>query len=229
MALKKVKKQNISDIVFHQLEECILNGEWLPGTKIPSENTLAANLGVSRVTIRTALQRLNSMGLVEAKQGGGTYIKLSSEGDTLRLIKPILLQNKPDVKYFLEYRLLIEPEMAALAAERATDVQLEEIKKHLEKYETAVNNGNTSAILPNDSMLHYSIAKASSNPIIAKTYEIIKDIYMQNLAQIVADVGAYSGVQYHRKIVDAIINRDPSNARLFMRLHLAETVELYSK
>jgi GntR family transcriptional repressor for pyruvate dehydrogenase complex len=229
MALKRVKKQNISDIVFHQLEECILSGEWLPGTKIPSENTLAANLGVSRVTIRTALQRLGSMGLIEAKQGGGTYVKISSEGDTLRLIKPILLQTKPDVKYFLEYRLAIEPEMAALAAERATDEQIAQIKKYLELYEEAVKNADTDAIQPNDSLLHYSIAIASANPIIIKTYEIIKDLYMQNLAQIVADVGADAGVQYHRKIVDAITQRDPSSARYFMRLHLGETVELYSR
>ena len=226
---QKERLENISDIVFHQLEDCILSGEWLPGSKIPSENTLCANLGVSRVTIRTALQRLGSMGLIEAKQGGGTYVKLSSEGDTLRLIKPILLQTKPDVKYFLEYRLAIEPEMAALAAERATDAQLAEIKKYLELYEEAVKLGNTDAIQPNDSMLHYSVAIASANPIIIKTYEIIKDLYMQNLAQIVADVGAHSGVQYHRKIVEAIIRRDPSSARYFMRLHLGETVELYSK
>ena len=229
MALQKVKKQNVSDIVFKQLEQCILDGEWEQGAKIPSENTLAQNLGVSRVTIRNALQRLSSLGLIEARQGGGTYVKKSGEADTLELIKPILLQTKPDIKYFLEYRLVIEPQMASLAAERATEDQIDTMKKYLERYEMAVEIGNSEAILPNDSLLHYSIAQASANPLIIKTYEIIKDIYSQNLAQIVADVGADAGVQYHRKIVDAIVSKNAADAKKYMRRHLRETLEMYTR
>lgn len=227
MALQKVKKQNISDIVYDQLEQNILNGEWKPGAKIPSENMLSAQLGVSRVTVRNALQRLSSIGLIVAKQGGGTYVKQSDDGDTLQLIKPILAQTKPDVKYFLEYRLVVEPEMAALAAERVTPEQLDRMKYYLKKYEDAVQANDKQEILPNDSKLHYSIAIASANPLIIKTYEIIKDIYSLSLAQIVKDVGADAGIKYHRRIIEAIAAGDVLAARENMRAHLSETIQLY--
>ena len=226
MALEKVKKQNISDIVFQQLEQNILTGEWPRGTKIPSENTLASQLGVSRVTVRNALQRLSSIGLIEAKQGGGTYVRMLPEGETLELIKPILAQTKPDVKFFLEYRLAIEPEMAALAAERATPDQLERMQKYLTQYEQAVSSGDKDAIFFNDSQLHYAIATASANPLIIKTYGIIKDIYSLSLAKIVMDLGPEAGIAFHRKIVEAILLRDISGAREAMRAHLTETIRL---
>jgi len=229
MALQKINKQNVSDIVYQQLEQCILEGVWQPGEKIPSENTLAEQMSVSRVTIRNALQRLSSIGLIEARQGGGTYVKLLDEGQTLQLIKPILMQTKPNIKFFLEYRLAIEPEIAALAAQRVTPAQMAQIQKHLQDYEYAVQTGDTDSIEPQDAMLHYAIAVASDNPLIIKIYEIIKDIYGQNLSQIVRDVGVDAGIRYHRKIVNAIALGNAADARTFMRKHLSETVRLYTQ
>ena len=229
MALQKISKQNVSDIVYQQLEQCILEGVWAPGEKIPSENALATQMSVSRVTIRNALQRLSSIGLVEAKQGEGTYVKVNDEGQTLRLIKPILMRTKPDMKYFLEYRLAIEPEIAALAAQRATPEELSEIQMHLQAYEKAVAMGDVTTIQPQDAQLHYAIAVASHNPLIIKNYEIIKDLYGQNLAQIVQDVGSDAGVRYHKKIVNAIALGNAADARTFMRKHISETVRLYNQ
>ena len=229
IALQKINKQNVSDIVYQQLEQCILEGVWKPGEKIPSENALAEQLGVSRVTIRNALQRLSIIGFVEARQGGGTYVKKENEGQTLQLIMPILMQTKPNAKYFLEYRLAIEPEIAALAAQRVTPEQLEQIQTHLHAYENAVQTGNVDAIEPQDALLHYTIAVASNNPLIIKIYEIIKDIYGQNLAQIVRDVGVDAGIRYHRKIVNAIALGNAADARTYMRKHLSETVQLYQR
>lgn len=229
MALQKINKQNVSDIVYQQLEQCILEGVWQPGEKIPSENALAEQLGVSRVTIRNALQRLSSIGLVEAKQGGGTYVKTNDEGQTLQLIMPILLRTKPDVKYFLEYRLAIEPEIAALAAQRVMPEQMAQIQLHLKAYEEAVVSNDAESIEPQDAQLHYAIAVASNNPLIIKIYEIIKDIYGQNLAQIVHDVGVDAGIRYHKKIVNAIALGNAADARTYMRKHLSETVQLYTR
>jgi len=229
MALQKINRQNVSDIVYQQLEACILEGTWKPGEKIPSENKLAEQMGVSRVTIRNALQRLSSIGLVEARQGGGTYVKMNDEGQTLLLLKPILMQTKPDVKYFLEYRLAIEPEIAALAAQRVLPEQMAQINSHLQAYEKAVQRGDMAAAEPADAALHYAIAVASHNPLIIKIYEIIKDIYGQNLSQIVRDVGADAGIRYHRKIVNAIALGNAADARTYMRKHLSETVLLYDR
>ena len=227
MALQKINKQNVSDIVYQQLEQCILEGVWAPGEKIPSENTLSQQLGVSRVTVRNALQRLSSIGLVTARQGGGTYVSAKDEGQTLLLLKPILMQSKPDVKYFLEYRLAIEPEIAALAAQRVSPAQMEQIQQHLRDYEAAVGQGDMESAEPADAALHNAIAVATDNPLIVKIYEVIKDLYGQNLSQIVRDVGADAGIRYHRKIVNAIALGNAADARTYMRKHLSETIRLY--
>ncbi len=228
MKLHKIRKQSISDMVYHQLEQCVLEGVWQPGQKIPSENALATQLDVSRATVRNALQRLSQIGLVEARQGGGTYVKNNDDGQILQVLKPLLIQTKPDVKYFLEYRLAFEPEIAALAAERVTPEQMEQIQNSLAQYEEVCRTGNIKSIEQCDLQLHYAIAIASANPLIIKIYEVIKDIYGLNLSQIVQDVGVDAGTRYHRKIVNAIALGNPADARSFMRKHLSETVRLYA-
>lgn len=229
MELQKINKQNVSDMVYQRLEQCILEKQWLPGEKIPGENALAQQMGVSRVTVRSALQRLSSMGLIEARQGDGTYVKKQEEGETLQLLRPYLLQTRPDVKYFLEYRLAIEPEIAAMAAERVTPQKLELICRSLSHYLDAVKDGNPEAIRFYDFQLHYAIAVASENPLIILIYDICKELYSSNLSQIVTDVGTEAGTQYHRKIVDAISLGNSADARTYMRKHLEETVRLYRR
>ncbi len=139
-----------------------------------------------------------------------------------------MIQTKPDVKYFLEYRLAFEPEIAALAAERVTPEQMEQIQQCLAQYEEACSTGDIKVIEQCDLQLHYAIAIASANPLIIKVYEVIKDIYGLNLAQIIQDVGVDAGIRYHRKIVNAIALGNPADARSFMRKHLSETVRLYA-
>ena len=92
----------------------------------------------------------------------------AATGAMLHLIKPILMQTKPDVKYFLEYRLAVEPEIAALAAQRVTQEQMMQIQAHLQAYEDAVRSGDVESIEPQDAQLHYAIAVASQNPLFIK-------------------------------------------------------------
>ena len=145
----------------------------------------------------------------------------------MQLLKPILTQMKPDVRYFLEYRLAMEPEMAAMAAQRATQAQMEQMQEYVGLYEAAVRENREEEILPYDSKLHYAIAEASANPLIIKTYELLKEIYSRNLSQIVQDLGPVAGIRYHKKIVEAICSRDSEAARDYMRYHLQETIDLY--
>ena len=228
MALKKIKKQNISDIVFEQLEDQILNGTWAPGEKIPSETALSEELGVSRITIRNAFQRLISLGLIEARQGGGTFVKDFSESDVLGTLQPLLAIAKPDIGYFLEFRAVMEPEMAALAAEKASAGQITEMAGYAERYETCDEN-DLDALLSADSCFHFAIAKATANPIIIKIYEMLEDIYSRNLKEVNDRFGRSIGVKYHSKILDAIRDRDPVSARRNMRMHLKETLSLYQE
>ena len=226
MALKKIRKQNISDIVFEQLQEQIINGTWAPGSKIPSETALSEELGVSRITVRNAFQRLISLGLIEAKQGGGTFVKDYTDADALGYIQPLLAYAKPDIHYFLEFRAVMEPEMAALAAEKASDEQIASMEKSAKRYE-ATDPDKVKELLEADMSFHFSIAEATMNPIITKIYEMLREIYRNNLEQVIDKLGVDIGVKYHAKIVAAIREHDPVEARRSMRKHLRDTLRLY--
>lgn len=222
MELKKIDKQNICDIVFEQLQNQIISGAWTPGMKIPSETALSSQLGVSRVTVRNAFQRLNSLGLIEARQGGGTFVRDYASADAFLSLKPILAFARPDVKFFLEFRAVIEPDMTALAAERASEEQIQFMLGCVRRYEAAVAVGDYAEVQIADSSLHCMIAQATENPIIIKIYEMIKDIY--DLSEVIQECGVESGTFYHGRIISDIIARNPTGARDNMRLHLTETL-----
>ena len=98
MALKTISKRNISDVVYEQLMENLIAGEWKPGDKIPSENELAAQLQVSRISVRSALQRLSSLGLVESRQGEGTFVCEFSGAQYANNLIPLIVFERSDMQ-----------------------------------------------------------------------------------------------------------------------------------
>ncbi len=225
MAFQKVPRQNISAIVFEQLKEHILSGEWRPGQKLPSEASLSSQLGVSRVTVRSALSRLASLGMVQTRQGEGTFVRDRSEADALLALLPIMNALKPDIKHFLEFRSVIDPGMSALAALRASEAEIALMREAVTKFEQSALS-DTELALACDLEFHLLIAKATGNPILIKTYEIFADIYRAGLAEIVTKYGVDSGLIYHRHILEAIAGRNPEMARTEMLLHLSSTMDI---
>jgi DNA-binding FadR family transcriptional regulator len=123
MALQPVARRSVPDEVFDQILDDVVSGEFAPGEALPSERKLAEVLGVSRPAVREALQRVAQAGLVEVRQGDATTVRDYRRHASLDLLPRLLLPRgelDPSVaRSVLEARLLIGPEVAALAAERA--------------------------------------------------------------------------------------------------------------
>ena len=119
MPIKPIQRRIISEQIFDQLKQIIVRGEWVPGTKIPSENEIRQMFHVSRVPIREALQKLSVLGLIEIRPGEGTYVSPVTMGTLMNSFMPILILNKKNMMDILQYRMLIEGESAALAAQNA--------------------------------------------------------------------------------------------------------------
>ncbi|WP_158889621.1 FadR/GntR family transcriptional regulator [Amycolatopsis anabasis] len=123
MALKRVARRSVPDEVFEQVLADVVGGELVPGETLPAERRLAEVLGVSRPAVREALQRMAHAGLVEVRQGGATTVRDFRRHAGLDLLPSLLFRGgEPDlavVRSVLEARLIIGPEVAALAAERA--------------------------------------------------------------------------------------------------------------
>jgi GntR family transcriptional regulator, transcriptional repressor for pyruvate dehydrogenase complex len=128
-SLKPVKRESIREQVFEQIRSQVLKGIWKPGERIPSENDLAAGLGASRVTIRECLQKLATLGLLEARQGEGTFVRTYAADIHLNSLYPLLALDRPGLKHVLEYRRVMERGTAALAAERATAGDIAELER----------------------------------------------------------------------------------------------------
>src|SRR3972149_4308559 len=142
LALKEIKKARVSEDIVAQLKALIASGKLHTGDQLPSERDLAEQFKVSRASVREAIRALESMGLLEARQGHGTYVATSVEALVQPLAHAIAREENAILDLF-EVRRLLEPQLAALAAERATPQDLEELQDILEKQSHQVAEGGT--------------------------------------------------------------------------------------
>ena len=94
MGIVPIKKVNVGQMVFDQMQELLIRGEWKPGDRLPSENELADMFNVSRITIRQALQKLSVLGLVETRFGEGSFVKKFDIGENMNALVPMLYLDK---------------------------------------------------------------------------------------------------------------------------------------
>ena len=128
-SIPKVPKVNVSKTTFDILFRNIMDGTWKTGEKIPSENELKNSLMVSRHTIRSAIANLNMLGILETRQGDGNYVRETGIGLYIDFLIPYLMINTANVSQIIEFREAIEISVARLAARRATEENLEDIRQ----------------------------------------------------------------------------------------------------
>lgn len=221
---EKGKKTTVSELIFEQLKDRIIAGEWKPGERIPSENKLCELTGASRITVRAAIQKLSSLGLVESKQGGGTFVCELSGEQHLNSVIPYFALSQPDRASMFEFRRIVEVEGAALAALRADSKQIAAMHEVTEKMSAATTLDDITRY---DLEFHYLIMQGSRNPILVKVFEVLKDTYFSLLHDNVTHLGA-SGASYHQMITAAIESRDADLARLLMEKHLTSVIRSFA-
>jgi len=221
--MKPIKKKSIRDQVFEQLKEQIINGNWLPGSKIPSENELSASLQVSRVTVREAIQKLITLGLLETHQGEGTYVKELSANIYMNSLIPLFLLDKPQIMHVLEYRKITEVSAMSLVIERATDediCRLESILDNMRKKE-----GDVKKFAEEDLNFHLALVEITRNPVFVKVNHVIKDVLNASMDYIVQCLGTHDGLFYHERIIKSIKDRNVEKAKQLMEEHIERTIE----
>ena len=219
--MEEAKKHTTdSEAIFEALKERIIAGEWKPGEQIPSENKLCQMTGASRVTVRSAIQRLSSLGLVESRRGSGTFVCELSGEQHLNSVLPYFVLSQPDRISMFEFRRIIETEGAALAALRADSEQIAAMHEATRKMAAATT---TEEITQYDLEFHHLIMQGSRNSILVKVFEVLQDTYFALLRENVTRMGS-TGAAYHQMITVAIESRDAELARLLMQKHLGNTI-----
>ena len=214
------KNMTVSEAIFEQLKERIVSGEWKPGEQIPSENKLCQLCGASRVSVRAAIQKLSSLGLVESRRGGGTFVCSLSGEQHLNSVIPYFALSHPDRISMFEFRRIIETEGAALAAQRADAEQIAAMHEATKKMAEATT---TEEITQYDLEFHDLIMQGSRNSILVKVFEVLRDTYFSLLHENVERMGS-TGAAYHQMITVAIESRDADLAKVLMEKHLNNTI-----
>ena len=204
-----------------QIEKQILTGKLRYGDRLPTERELAAQFRVSRTVVREAVKALQEKGLVQSHPGRGTFI---TDG-TARAVRHSLgfmlrVGSSQGASDLAEAREILEPEIAALAATRATTEQVEAIRQTVALMERARDDAD--AFVEADLQFHLALAQATQNPLIPTLIDPIVDLLREQRKNTFRRGGAAHGQYHHKKILAAVARRDPNAARAAMRAHLQQ-------
>ncbi|HEY9054604.1 MAG TPA: FadR/GntR family transcriptional regulator [Rectinemataceae bacterium] len=222
--LHRVKTDSLRAQIYVQLKNQLLNGAWKPGEKLPSENQLCETFGVSRVTVRAALQQLEILGMVKTKHGGGTYALELPAVITINNLQPTMLNNRNhDIITVLEYRKIIEKGTIGLAVEKICNKDFEYLEETYKTMQASVDDHARFAQA--DFSFHLRIAEIANNPIINNLYHLINQIMTASMSDIVDLLGCEIGLYYHRKLIDALKARDKPACESEMEKHIDVTIQ----
>jgi DNA-binding FadR family transcriptional regulator len=210
-----------------QLEAEVLGGGLEPGTKLPSERELALRLGVSRPLVREALRSLVERGLVEVSPGRGAFVRAVSTAEAVRPLGSHYLRQKITPRHVIEVRMIIEPAAAQLAAQRATDREIEALGRALEEIDSA---GSVLERARWDITFHTLVARMSHNPVIESTFESIATLVFELMLRSLSDSKVVAvSAPFHHALYEAIRDRDPDRAYEAMREHHESGGKFYGK
>jgi GntR family transcriptional regulator, transcriptional repressor for pyruvate dehydrogenase complex len=205
--------------ITRKLLDYLLSGEVQPGTKIPSERQLAEALGVGRSSVREAIKSLSLLGLLDVRQGDGTYLSRSGSDLLPRVIEWGLLLEEPHIMDLVEARAEIEIVVAGLAASRADEAALALIQERLDALRAA--GEDVDAYVEADIAFHLGIAEASGNSVLANLLTSLRSLLRVWADRVLHHAGeTHTSLAMHEPIVAAIVDGDPERAREAMRAHM---------
>lgn len=213
--------KNVTSRVVNYMKKNIRDGIWPVGGKIPSENELCRELGVSRISVRSALQQFIALHILQSQHGKGTFVlsdDLSVFGYGLPSDK-----NFSDMKQMLEFRLLIEPEVCSIVAQQITPETLEKLSFYLEKMKAEIGHGEN--FVHSDMDFHQEICNVMNNTVLKTVMSDILKQKSERHVQLNNAVGYYGGIYYHTLLLDALQKHDGKRARSIMREHLQKGIE----
>lgn len=223
---------NLTNQIMHQLGEAIVTGTYGPANPFPIESELCKSYGVSRSVLREAIKMLSAKGLIASRPRQGTWVQPQSNWNILdadvlgwlmaRKFAPELLIE------FLQVRLAIEPVAAHLAAETASAEAIAQIEHALNRMQSA-EHGDDDPLL-SDIAFHVAVLEASGN----RFYARLRDLIVAALRTSIKVTNQLKGVRLasiadHRKVLEAIIAREPDTAAAAMHNLISEALVLVRK
>lgn len=217
--------------IVETFQDKIIQGELKEGERLPSQDKLAKIMGVSRGTLREGLNQLVLMGIIEMRQGSGTYIRSVTPSTFIQSLSPALIMDKASTRELLDARLWIEGAVASLAAKKATQKDIQELRRILDDMKKNYEEENIDKFIGNDLEFHLMIAKSSKNRVLMKVLETIREILYKFIAGffVVRPETVKTALRFHTRIFKAIERHNDQEAKKNMESHIQSLIRMMNK
>lgn len=203
----------------------ILNGEWKPGDKIPSENQLMTLFGVSRGTVRQVVQKLGGEGLIVTRHGEGSFVQTTGLDSYFQTSIPLFSIGEAEMEKIFEFRRVFESGVAELAALKATDEQIRRLEENIQRMNQQV--GTLTQFVHTDLDFHMLVSECTQNTLAIQIYNSYEGLLGPSILNMTKVIGGGNGMKYHALILDAIRKHDPEEARAVMREHMDDNMRRF--
>ena len=209
--LRRIPSRRVAAEVQTQLRELVSSGAFQPGERLPSERDLMEALGVSRTAIREGLRGLEALGLVTIRHGSGVYVQDGAGAGQARRRLPLATRSR-EPRDLIEVRLIVEPEIAGLAALRRTADDVRRLKRDIEQFGADIGVVRRP---PTDLGFHVDLCRATHNPLLLAIVRWVIDFYARS-----GQMPERKDVDDHARIHEAVRRGNGEAARAAMRAHL---------
>lgn len=209
--VEPIRRNRLYQGIVAQIEGLLERGELRPGDQLPPERSLAEQFQVSRASVREALRALELLGVVETRAGGGTFVRRAGPEDMARPLTALISRGHT-LSEVIEVRGLIEPALAAMAAERIRDEEIAELREIVERQEAKIVAGEPYG--EEDARFHELIGQSARNELLVTMLAVIWDVLRSSREQwLQTNRRAQRSLDAHRRIIAALERRDPAAAR----------------
>ncbi len=217
-------KDDITYWLVLRFQQLLSDGVLKPGTRLPSERELATKFGVARSSLRQALKVLEVMGVITQRVGDGSYLNNDASAVLSVPMDFLFLLDDTSVQELVEMRLIVEPALAARAAERATAADIALMKQSIEEFERS--EGDRVKLVSADLLFHRRIFQASGNRLSGRLFHMIHRAMLNMMMVTSRMVDLEHTLSFHIPIMEAIEQREPKQASQLMTEHLIDAQEL---
>jgi GntR family transcriptional repressor for pyruvate dehydrogenase complex len=217
--LHSVKRHRLHEDIVQQFHALVRDGALREGDRLPSEREMAEQFNVSRSSVREAIRSLELQGLVISRPGAGTFINTESLDSVMALLAATLSTDVARLRDVFEMRHLLEPSIAALAAQRATPEEVGRMREALEEQVRQIARGQTG--VEADTAFHFALASATHNSALIKVVSAVEDILQRSRGQFLQETGrSQRSLASHRQILQMVEAGDAAGAQRAMEHHL---------
>lgn len=214
-----------ANMVFDYIVEHIKNNRWQPGARIETEAQLCEHLGVSRIAVRQAIEKLSALRVLRKVQGSGTYVESFENSSLMGLVYfPITRETMITV---LEFRRMFDSYNTELFLGKCSDKEVDELALNFEEMKVAV--GDLERFRTLDNQFHDLIARGTLNPIIIRISELLTDLLKAHQSALYNNIGPEHAIHYHAMILDCIKQRNAELAGIYARMHIENSLTILTQ